>query len=99
MTVVVHEIASSEGDGDDYDTLGVGEAELYANNPSTGVASPAEGEMYGETFEAVDVSSRSRRALGGAAFEGYQTDRIMPRRIPFNRRVFGSIVLGPNHLN
>lgn len=85
---------SADGDGDPYIGVGVGEAELYANNPSPD-SSPA---PNGETYAAVDVATRARRALGGAAFEGsFRSDRIMPgRMVP---RFVGGIAIGRAELN
>jgi len=79
-------------DGDDYFQVGAGEAEVYAANPTAVPQPPAE---TGETYRVVDVSRRSRQALGGAAFEGARTDRVMPQRLLFDRRAFGNLVVNP----
>jgi len=95
MTVALQEKVSGEDDGDSYTGVGTGEAELYANNPPvTAAAAP-----NGETYHMVDVSRRARQALGRGAFEGFQSDRVMPRRLTFDRRAFGGFAVGPVELN
>jgi hypothetical protein len=93
MTVLLERVAKGDDDGDSYARVGTGEAELYANNPAPD-AVPA---PNGETYVAVDVATRARRALGGAAFEGsYRSDRVMPRRLVPQ---FGRFAIGPVELN
>ena len=61
-------LAEHDGDGDDYVTLGVGEAEFYANYPSSNVIQVNRGLRRTEAF-------RGMRSGMIAPFAGYITTR------------------------
>lgn len=90
MTAVAYELANT-GD-DEYERLGLREAELFANEPFD------DGLLGVEAYEVEDVGRRNilagRAALAGFT-KDFHTDRIMPKYGA--RMVLPQVFVGPDN--